>query len=1421
MKLFINRITSFMMLSSKHHLIAVCIIALSASIAGAEDGAPAKIDFNLEIRPILSNKCFRCHGFDGKKRKAKLRLDTFEGATRDLGGHAAIVPGKPELSSLMERIEHHDPDERMPPPEAKNPISKAEIAVLKRWINEGAEYKGHWAFIPVAETGVPMLRRDRWPRNNIDHFVLSRLKAKKVKPRDEAPRETLIRRLSFDLTGLPPTLAEIDDFLNDSSDRAYEKVVDRLLASERYGERMANDWLDVARYADTHGYQTDTYRDTWQWRNWVIRAFNDNLPYSDFVTWQLAGDLLPGATRDQRLATAFNRLHRQTNEGGSIEEEFRIEYVADRVETFGAAFLGLTMGCARCHDHKYDPITQKNFYQFSAFFNSISESGLYSYYTAATPTPGLRLSTDAQARNLSQAEAGVTAAEAQLRAMRNERRNAFAEWLTADSKEPHGGQAQWEAAQRPPKTAKWTALADESATSRGGQTLTVQADGSWLASGKKPNADVYTVTGTHAGGTITALRLESLPHATLTGGRASRSANSSFILTGIELHAESADGRKSAEFAAASADYQQSGWAVAKVLDGDTKTGWAADTHVRTARSTALFQLKTPLSVAAGTKLSIVIRHETVHAHHIIGCFRVRVTTDKHAKLPLTDGIEQVLATPPGERSADDQRLLRARYEHHLMPGHIAHFPIESTAMKNLVKSGQNGGGHATVVEGRFSKALKLTGDDGIGVGAIGNFSRNDPFSISLWLKTPTVMDRAVILQRSRSWTDAGSRGYQLLIEEGKLSVSLVHFWPGSAIGIQTRTMLPVDKWQQVTFSYDGSSRADGLLLYINGKRADCEIVVDRLHKNITGGGGDHIVLGNRNRDRGFKNGLIDELRVFNRQLSAIEVQQLHDGKALVQALNARQNDVLLDYYLLTVDDDYRKQLTAVRNARVKRSQAGDGITEIMVMEELPQPRPTYLLQNGAYDKKGEQVSRDTPAAVLAWDKTWPRNRLGLARWLTDPRNPLTARVAVNRLWQLCFGEGITATPNDLGSQGATPTHPLLLDWLAKRFMDSGWNVKGMLKLMVMSSTYRQNSEAPPKLLAEDPHNKLLARGPKHRLSAEMIRDNALAVSGLLVQYYGENIALRGTATMEPGPGWGHVPQRAIDGNSGTYAQSASPVWDLKIDLHRAYPIDKIQINSSSPPSACASEYTIKVSADNENWTTVHTATNAQDQLRLIEFDKIDAQYVWMDVTNVNHTLPFGHAILEFKIFLPGAVGGPPARPYQPAGLWKEKTLGGAYVRDRGAGLYRRSLYTIWKRTSPPPSMVTFDASRRSFCVMKRQTTTTPLQALVLMNDPQYVEAGRKLAERMLTEGGASVRDQLQFAFRLLTSRHASDRELDVLENLYQTQVTRFDGDTKSRDALLTVGDSRAAASLPKSPLAAHAVVAGMLMSYDQCVMKR
>ena len=394
-----------MTFSRKHYLIALCIIALSASILGAEDGSPAKIDFNLEIRPILSNKCFHCHGFDGKKRKAELRLDTFEGATRDLGGHAAIVPGKPELSGLMERIEHHDPDERMPPPEAKNPISKAEIAVLKRWINEGAEYRGHWAFIPVVETGVPMLRRDRWPRNNIDHFVLSRLKAKKVKPQDEAPRETLIRRLSFDLIGLPPTLAEIDDFLNDSSDRAYEKVVDRLLASERYGERMANDWLDVARYADTHGYQTDTYRDTWQWRNWVIRAFNDNLPYSDFVTWQLAGDLLPGATRDQRLATAFNRLHRQTNEGGSIEEEFRIEYVADRVETFGAAFLGLTMGCARCHDHKYDPITQKNFYQFSAFFNSISESGLYSYYTAATPTPGLRLSTDAQARNLSQTEA--------------------------------------------------------------------------------------------------------------------------------------------------------------------------------------------------------------------------------------------------------------------------------------------------------------------------------------------------------------------------------------------------------------------------------------------------------------------------------------------------------------------------------------------------------------------------------------------------------------------------------------------------------------------------------------------------------------------------------------------------------------------------------------------------------------------------------------------------------------------------------------------------------------------------------------------------------------------------------------------------------------------------------------------------------
>jgi hypothetical protein len=860
---------------------------------------------------------------------------------------------------------------------------------------------------------------------------------------------------------VPPTLAEVDAFLADRGPDAYERLVDRLLASLRFGERMAVDWLDLARYADTYGYQADVYRAMWPWRDWVIRAFNENLPYDRFITWQLAGDLLPSPTRAQVLATAFNRHHRQTNEGGSIDEEFRVEYVADRTNTFATAFLGLTLECARCHSHKYDPITQKEYYQFFSFFANIDESGLYAHFTDAVPTPTLLLASDVLDRRIAAVEARIRAAEANLGRVAEGRRSAFQAWL--------------------------------------------------------------------------------------------RSAR-----PGLE---------------------------------------------------------STPTGVIGNFPL------ESIEAGKVVN---------------LAD------AAKPGQASENPE-----------------------------------------VVEGRVGRALKLSGENNVTL-PLGNFDRYDPFSLALWIKTPDYKDRAVIVHRSMAWTDAGSRGYQLLIEDGKLSVGLIHFWPGDAIGIRARQPMPIDRWTHVAIAYDGSSRAAGLALYVDGRRADCEVVRDHLTKNITGGGNDQITVGQRFRDRGFKNGLVDEIKVFDRALTPLEAARLHDGAAStfdLAKLSESQHRDLFAYYLSNVDAEYRSRLAELKALRKERSALVDPVAEIAVMKE--RPRPTFVLKRGGYDAPGERVEPGTPAALSPFDASWPRNRLGLARWLTDPKHPLTARVAVNRWWQSFFGRGIVATPEDFGSQGQLPSHPELLDWLARTFIDSGWDVKQLVRTIVTSATYRQSSDAPADLVAKDPENMLLSRGPRFRLPAEMIRDGALSSGGLLVE----------------------------------------------------------------------------------------------------------------------------------------TIGGPSVKPYQPSGLWEEKS-GATYRRDVGPGSHRRSLYTFWKRTAPPPSMLTFDATTREVCAVKRQTTATPLQALVLLNDPQFVESARGLARRALTEGGSSLADRLAFAFRTLTGRRPGPRELVTLEGLYRDQYDEFRAGQSDPSKLLAVGDAPIDPALDPAEYAAMTVLAQALLNYDETVTK-
>jgi len=1058
------------------------LIGWPSAQAANPAATPEKVSFNFDIRPILSDRCFFCHGPDDGKRKAKLRLDTEDGATGPRKGGPAIVRGKPDESELIKRILSTDPEEMMPPPESHLSVTDAEKALLKRWIEQGAPWGNHWAFESIRKVSPPKVFAKAWPKNDIDRFVLARLDREGLKPQPEATKERLIRRLSFDLTGLPPSVEEIDAFLADTSPKAYEKVVDRLLASPTYGERMANDWMDLARYADTYGYQSDVEVDFSPWRDWVIGAFNRNLRYDQFITWQLAGDLLPAATDEQRLATAFNRLHRQTNEGGSIEEEFRQEYVADRVHTMGTAMLGLTLECARCHDHKYDPIGQRDYYALGAFFNSIDESGLYSHFTRATPAPTLLLYKGDEKQRHARLKADIAKAENEL-----------------------------------PK----------------------------------------------------------------------------------------------------------------------------------------LMQRTTKAQGRAGILPAPVFRNSET-----IGFIQ---STDGQA------------GSPP-----------------YLSP--VAAFNFDAIVGGKFTNSvGTNAASlsdNPQLTPGRVGQAVRFSGDNEVVCRNVGDFSRTQPFSLALWLKPASAAARQVVLHHSRAWSDSGSRGYELVLENGKPYFGLIHFWPGNAIAIRAKQPLPTNDWSHLTLTYDGSSHAAGLRLYLNGRSLETKVIRDNLFKDIqhrrewgdSEVGNIHLTLGGRFRDNGFKDGAIDELQVFSTALTEVEAASLVKlpASALAPASGIRHQASRFDTNILA----------ATLRLKVLRDQENTfvtGLREIMTMEELPKPRETHLLKRGAYDSPGEIVIANTPQRIFGFASNLPRNRLGLAKWMTDSKNPLTARVAVNRVWKLHFGRGLVNTMNDFGSQGELPTHPDLLDWLARRFIDTGWDRKALHKLVVMSATYRQATEAPRDQIAADPDNRLLGRGPKHRLAAEQIRDAALAVSGTL---------------------------------------------------------------------------------------------NRQ-------------------------------------------IGGPSVKPYQPAGVWEEAGTGKVYTQDKGDKLYRRSLYTFWRRTAPPPSMLSFDAVTREVCTAKREITATPLQALVLLNDPQFLEAARLLAEKLLRAAPTNLDARINEGFRAVTGRAPNERELAVLRRLYDEQRTHFTTDTTAAAKLLKTGERPADASLSQADLAATAVLVSTLMNHDEFVMKR
>jgi hypothetical protein len=950
-----------------------------------------EVHFNRDIRPILSENCFACHGPDAQARKADMRLD-ISGANWD---------------EVVARISSSDPDEIMPPPDShKKPLAAGQITTLKQWIAEGAKYQKHWAFEPLPRMGAfqaPSAVKNRRSLNGIDVLVGAKLKKHGLNFAPEADPHTLIRRLSFDLTGLPPTESDLSD-LSDWSDEKYEALVDRLLASKHFGEHLAVAWLDAARYADTNGYFGDKPRQMWLWRDWVIDAFNANMPFDQFSIEQLAGDLLPDATVKQRIATGFNRNHMANNESGSIDEEFRTEYVVDRVDTTMTTWLGLPAGCAQCHDHKFDPISQREFYSLFAFFNNVPEKGLIN---ADNPPPLLEVPTEPQQRDLAQAKATLQAAQ-----------KAF-EPVHAALK---------------PQIAVW-----------------------------EKNA------------------VQSLPQPP----------------RDLVLH-EPLNGRLSAGF------------------------------------------------VTRGTTLEFD-----------------QGVRGKAAKFDATQHVE-------------------------------AEVP---------------------------------------------DFDADLPWTIGLWVNA----EGSLSCPFSLIEPEGERRGLEMIWQKGRLQVNLVHRWGASAIEVSTVEALSAKAWHHIAVSYEGSQKAAGLRIFFDGKPATLEVRRDSLEGGIANH--EPLRIGRRDSGLGFY-GLIDELRIVPFALDLETVNGWFWGERIrgiietpVAKRQVRDAEVLLDYYIgRFADAPAQKARKAVQTAQKTEKALRDAIPTTLVMQEMDKPRTAHVLERGQYDKPLASVAPGVPAAIAPWQSDLPKNRLGFAKWLFSPDNPLTARVAVNRFWTQCFGEGLVRTPNDFGSQGETPTHPELLDFLAASFRDSAWNVKELLKRIVMSRTYRQDSrmgdfQSPTAVenrrSLDDPENRLLARGPSGRLSAEMLRDQALAISGLLVP----------------------------------------------------------------------------------------------------------------------------------------KIGGPSVKPFQPPGLWEAVSYNGeeTYVPDAGEGLWRRSLYTYVKRQSPHPMLLTFDGPTREKCTVRRSSTNTPLQALLLLNDETFMKAAEALAQR--SEGR---KDRIAWMFRAATSREPRADEWKLLQGLLE-----------------------------------------------------
>lgn len=1050
-------------------LIVACGPSLPDEVLAMEDQLPDRVDFNQHIRPILSDRCWSCHGPDQEARKASLRLDTEEGAFATLASGAghAFVGRRPGSSAALRRMVSTDPATVMPPPDSKMTVSPKEIALINRWVEQGAEWKDHWAFLPVSAPEIPENPQGYPAENAIDHFVNARLKLEGLPANPRADAERLLRRVYLDLTGLPPAPQTTDRWLADPSDAAYRQIVEQLLSTDAHAERMAMDWLDLARYADSHGLHADGWRMAWPYRDWVIAAFRDNLAYDDFVTQQVAGDLFPEPSRGNLVASAFNRMHPMTAEGGAIAEEFRLGYVADRVNTVATGILGLTMDCSRCHDHKFDPISQKEYYGFSAFFNNFRELG-----------------------------------------------------MTGD-------------------------------------------DGNFG------------------------------PYLLLTDQR----------------------------------------------------------------QDSILEEYENQLGMLRESKAAVTVSPEALQ------------TFLQQKQLPV----------PRPDYHLTFDRIT-PETNGHKVDGQA--WATEETTFPGVANRGR-------VVQ--FDHPYDdLYLDEGIA-----GIRSHDPLSVSLWINT-TKRDSSLmqtLLGNAGTKNEAWQGTEWYLDDENRMHLRLIRTMPDDLIHVTTRDSVRINTWTQVGFSYDGSAEASGIKLFINGRAVEQDVVVDQLRgaiypinteawRNIHAR---KTRLGQAYRaftgENGIFLGQMDDLKIFNRPLTQLEMASLGNKTPPI-------NEALTTEYLLKTDARYREASQRFRKVQGKRLALMDTVPRLMISEDMPRPRTTYVLDRGAYDAPREAVRPTTPSRVLPFSEDHPKNRLGLARWIFHPDNPLTARVAVNRYWQMIFGRGIVKTPHDFGSQGALPSHPYLLDYLATNFREKNWDIRELLRRIVLSDTYRRESHATQQQRKADPENELLARGASGRLPAELIRDNALAAAGL---------------------------------------------------LHRK-------------------------------------------------------------------------------------VGGPSVKPYQPNGLWIQSNNFSkmllTYREDSGEKLYRRSMYTFIKRTAPPPFMINFDASGRDVCTVQRSTTNTPLQALNLLNDPQFVEAARVLAQRVQSEKSEPT-EQLARAFRLVAGRRPAREETTVLRQLYEDELTRFRTSPSLVDSLLGIGEYPVPAALDPTTTAALTSVGNMLFSFDEAYVKR